>query len=161
MFLNRVFNLIYSRSINKNVYRTNIFFFFTFSQCCGSWLIHSQIQLQCCGSKYIEFGSGSGILAQFGSGSKSGSRVMPSILKEKIILILEKNKFLYRSIFFKNKMTPEEIFSQLSHWIVNLYLKSYTICPYFILFLHVWIHKAPKNGFGSTTLLNRLDTSIV
>ena len=34
---------------------------------------------QCCGSKYIEFGSGSRILAQFGSGS--GSRVI-SISKE-------------------------------------------------------------------------------
>ena len=127
------------------------FFFFTFSQCCGSWLIHSQIQLQCCGSKYIEFGSGSGILAQFGSGSKSESRVMPSILKEKIKIILEKNKFLYRSIFFKNKMTPEEIFSQLSHWIVNLYLKSYTFFLYFSLFLHVWIwiHKALECGSKS------------
>ena len=39
---------------------------------------------QCCGSKYIEFGSGSGprILAQFRSGS--GSRVILSILKEKV-----------------------------------------------------------------------------
>ena len=36
---------------------------------------------QCCGSKYIEFGSGSRILAQFGSGS--GYRVILSILKEK------------------------------------------------------------------------------
>ena len=35
---------------------------------------------QCCGSKYIEFGSGSRILAQFGS----GSRAILSILKEKI-----------------------------------------------------------------------------
>ena len=34
---------------------------------------------QCCGSKYIEFGSGSRILAQFGY----GSRVMLSILKKK------------------------------------------------------------------------------
>ena len=47
---------------------------------------------QCCGFKYIEFRSGSRILAQFGSGSRilaqfgSGSRVIPvlSILKEKI-----------------------------------------------------------------------------
>ena len=35
---------------------------------------------QCCGSKYTEFGSGSWILAQFES--KSGCRVMLSILKE-------------------------------------------------------------------------------
>ena len=37
---------------------------------------------QCCGFKYIEFGSGSMILDQFGSGS--GSRVIQSIFKEKI-----------------------------------------------------------------------------
>ena len=40
--------------------------------------------MQRSGSKYIEFGSRSRILAQFGSGSGSGSRVMLSILKEKI-----------------------------------------------------------------------------
>ena len=34
---------------------------------------------QCCGSKYIEFGPGSRILAQFGS----GSRALLSTLKEK------------------------------------------------------------------------------
>ena len=40
--------------------------------------------VQCCGSKYryIEFGSGSRILARFGSGS--GYRVIQSMLKEKI-----------------------------------------------------------------------------
>ena len=37
--------------------------------------------LQCCGSNYIEFGS--------------GSRVMLSILKEKLKIILEKNNFLF------------------------------------------------------------------
>ena len=36
-------------------------------------------------------------------------------------------------------MAPNEIFRQLSLWIVNLYLKSYTFCLYFILFLPVWI----------------------
>ena len=44
---------------------------------------------QCCGSKYIEFGCGSRILAQVGS----GSRVMQSILKEKLKIILENNHF--------------------------------------------------------------------
>ena len=44
---------------------------------------------QCCGSKYIDFGSR--ILAQFGSGSRSGSRVMFLNLKEKLKIILEKN----------------------------------------------------------------------
>ena len=45
---------------------------------------------QCYGSKYIEFGSGSRIYAQFGSGSRSGSgsRVKQSILKDKF-----QNKF--------------------------------------------------------------------
>ena len=46
-----------------------------------------------CGSKKIEFGSGSRILAQFGSGS--GSRVMLSILKEVLKIILEKNNYRY------------------------------------------------------------------
>ena len=47
---------------------------------------------QCCGSKYIEFGSGSRILAQFGSGS--GYRVILSILKEKIQNNFRENNFL-------------------------------------------------------------------
>ena len=50
--------------------------------------INSSCFYQYCGSKYIEFGSGSGsrILAQFGSGSRSGfgSKVILSILKDKI-----------------------------------------------------------------------------
>ena len=50
--------------------------------------------LQCCGSKYIEFGSGSRILAQFGSGS--GIRVILSILKEKI-----KNDFIEKLFSLK------------------------------------------------------------
>ena len=56
--------------------------------------------------------------------------------------LLEKKYFLNKSIFFKNKMSLNEIVSQLSHWtqwIVNLYLKSHTSCLFFILFLHVWI----------------------
>ena len=36
-------------------------------------------------------------------------------------------------------MSPKEIFSQLSHWILKKFLQSYTFCLYFILFLHVWI----------------------
>ena len=36
-------------------------------------------------------------------------------------------------------MSPKEIFSKLSHWIVNLFLESDTFFLYFILFLHVWI----------------------
>ena len=54
-------------------------------------------------------------------------------------------------------MSPKEIFSQLSLRILNLYLKSFTFCLYFILvcmYVHVWIriHKAPEYGSGSTTL---------
>ena len=48
-------------------------------------------------------------------------------------------------------MAPEEIFSQLSIWIVNVFLRSYTFLPVF-LFLPVWmrIHKVPEHR--STTL---------
>ena len=48
-------------------------------------------------------------------------------------------------------MAPDELFSQLSLWTVNLCPKSYTFCLYFILYLHVWIqiHKAPE--YGSNT----------
>ena len=91
---------------------------------------------QCCGSKYIEFGSGSQILVQFGSGSS----VMLSILKEKIKNNFREKLFcLTKRYILRTKMSPLEIFSQLSHLIVNLYLKSHTFCLYFILFIHVWI----------------------
>ena len=45
-------------------------------------------------------------------------------------------------------MSPKEIFSQLSLWIVNLYLKSYIFCLHFNLYLHVWIRiqEAPEYG---------------
>ena len=50
-------------------------------------------------------------------------------------------------------MSPKEIFTQLSLWIVNLYLKSYNFLSPFILYLHVWIwiriQKAPE--YGSNT----------
>ena len=66
---------------------------------------------QCCGSKYVEFGSGSKILAQFGSGSRSGSRVIQSILKEKIIFYETSTGIFF--LTFKNKLSPKEIFDQL------------------------------------------------
>ena len=53
----------------------------------GVCQVNNQASHQCCGSKYIEFGSGSKSLAQFGCGSGSGSRVMLPVivnnLKEK------------------------------------------------------------------------------
>ena len=57
-------------------------------------------------------------------------------------------KKIYLFNNYKKVMSPEEIFSPFSLWIVNLCLKSYTLCIYFILYLHhVWlwirIHKAP------------------
>ena len=60
------------------------------------------IKNQCCGSKYIEFGSGSRILAQFGSGSRSGSgsRVILLILKEKIKNNVDKNNFRLKLFTF-------------------------------------------------------------
>ena len=41
--------------------------------------------------------------------------------------------------FERNILNNFRIFSQLSLLIVNLCLKSYTFCLYFILYLHVWI----------------------
>ena len=72
---------------------------------------------KCCGSKYIEFGSGSRILAQFGSGSRSG--VIKSVLKEKFLNnFIEKQfllkKYLYFFMNYKNKILVKEIFTQLS-----------------------------------------------
>ena len=50
---------------------------------------------------------------------------MLSILKEKIKNNFSEKKCYYQnSIFFTNKISPVDIFSQLSHWIVNLYLKG-------------------------------------
>ena len=42
-------------------------------------------------------------------------------------------------------MSPEEFFSQLSLWIVNLCLKSYPFPLYFILYLQVWIRIRIQN----------------
>ena len=36
-------------------------------------------------------------------------------------------------------MSPKEICTKLSLWIVNFYLKSYIFCLHFTLYLHVWI----------------------
>ena len=52
---------------------------------------------QGCGSKCIEFGSGSWILDQFGS--EFGSRVMLSILKEKLRSNIKEKKFSLKNIF--------------------------------------------------------------
>ena len=49
---------------------------------CENYCVKAVSRNQCCESKYIEFGSRSRILAQFGSGSIS--RVILSILKQKI-----------------------------------------------------------------------------
>ena len=65
---------------------------------------------QCSGPKYIEFGSGSGsrILAQYGTGPES--RVMLSMLKKKII-ILEKTICKIFFLNYKKIKAPEELFS--------------------------------------------------
>ena len=55
-------------------------------------------------------------------------------------------------------MSHKEIFIQLSHWIVNSYLKSYTFCLYFILHIFTCVDPDPnpysEYGSGSTKLLN-------
>ena len=42
-------------------------------------------------------------------------------------------------------MSPEQIFSLLFLWIVNLCVNSYNFCLYFILYLHVWIQICIQN----------------
>ena len=53
---------------------------------------------QCCGSKYIEFGSGSRILAQFGSGSDS--RVMLSVWEAKFKNNFREKQFSLKVYFY-------------------------------------------------------------
>ena len=75
--------------------------------------------------QYIEFGSGSRILAQFGSG-------IDIHFEKKILLeiILEKNNFLYKNLFlnYEKIMSEEELFSKcrtVSEWgIYDLNLTS-------------------------------------
>ena len=45
-------------------------------------------------------------------------------------------------------MAREELFSQLSLWIVNLFTKWYTFCLNFIIYWHGWIriHESPEYG---------------
>ena len=73
--------------------------------------------------------SWSRILAQFGS----GSRVILSILEEKIQNNFRENNFKYRYIFlnYNTKLSPKIFFNQLSLWIVNWYLKSDIFCLHF------------------------------
>ena len=78
---------------------------------------------QCCGSKYIEFGSSSRILAQFGSGSRVK---IPYQFWRKIIIFLITIIFFKTSIFFyktiREKCPLKKFLSQLSLWIVNFIL---------------------------------------
>ena len=48
-------------------------------------------------------------------------------------------------------MTPKEMFTQLSRWVVNLYLTSSIFCLHFILYVYVWdrIQEAPEYGFNT------------
>ena len=82
---------------------------------------------QRCGSKYIEFGSGSRILAQFLDPT-------PGLCYQ----FWKKNyKFNFLLIFFFNY--KNKIFSHLSLSIVNLYPKSYTFCSYFIPMQYLYV----------------------
>ena len=63
----------------------------------------------CCGSKYIEFGPGSRILAQF----------MLSILKIKIKIILDNKKLLGKITFFNTKVPNTDlIWIRIHNWLV-------------------------------------------
>ena len=76
---------------------------------------------QCYGSKYI-FGSGSWIVAKF------ETEAFCQFWKKNLKLILEKIYFQFIFCLFKYRykkiITPTEIFSQLSLWMVNLCLQS-------------------------------------
>ena len=64
---------------------------------------------QCCGSKYIEFGSGSRILAQF----------MLSILKINKKIILDNKKLLEKITFFNTKVPNTDlIWIRIHNWLV-------------------------------------------
>ena len=102
-------------------------------------------QKMCCGSKCIEFGSGSRILAQFRSGSDPGPDPDPVLCyqfwKKFFKTILEKNNFINKSKFFNKKCQLKKC---LVSWSTGLLIyilidKSHTFCLYFILFLHVGI----------------------
>ena len=65
------------------------------------------------------------------------------------------------SYFFNNRkiMYWEEIFIQLSLWMVNFLLKSYAVCFYSYIFyliftVHVWIHKAVPESAESRWALS-------
>ena len=57
------------------------------------------------------------------------------------------NKSIFLNIF-KNKMTPKEMFTQLSLWIVNLYLKSDTFLPPFYP-IYACVDPDPYSEYGS------------
>ena len=86
---------------------------------------------QCCGSKYRYI--------EFWSGSRSGSRVILSILKEKIKIILMKNISLKQN-------TGTGIFLS-----VNFHLKSYTFVPPYdpICIYRTCVDPGPYSEYGS------------
>ena len=113
--------------------------------------------MQCCGSKYIEFGSRSGsrILAQFWS--RSGSRVVLSILKEKI-----QNNFFWKIIFFKTSIHCH-IKKFVISWVSELFINILNLTSFASMHVRIRI-RIPNTdpgsswiriqyGSGSTTLL--------
>ena len=123
--------------------------------------ISRQVQVnifnQCCWSKYIEFGSGSRILGQFGSGSgsRSGSGVMVSILKKEIINNFTEKLFSLQTLlkyrYLHYKMLPKEIFCQLRNWIVTDWYLIYILNLATFVSILSYFYMC---GSGSTKLLN-------
>ena len=110
------------------------------------------LTIMCCGSKYIEFGS--------------GSRVMLSILKEKSKLILEKNFFLLKSIFFLTFRTKCHLKKCLISWVSELwiYILNIPLFASILSFIHmcrsgsifgirIRIHKATEYWIHITSVL--------
>ena len=95
---------------------------------------------QCCGSKYIEFGSRSRILALFGAVSRSGSRVILSILKYKIKNDFRYNQFSLKTVyFFKTIITKCNLKKFVLSWVFELWIFILNLLLSFNLYLHMWI----------------------
>ena len=117
---------------------------------------------QCCGSKYIEFGSGSRSLAQFGSGSRSGpgSRVRRSILKEKIKNNFREKLFSWKSvpgIFLKTTRTKCHLNKFLLSWVSDLWIYILNLTSFVYILSYIYSTCADpysEYGSGSRRVLN-------
>ena len=83
---------------------------------------------QCFGSKYVEFGSGSWILAQFGSESDPG--LCCKICKKNLKIILKKINVLKKSNFLTKKVMEEILFS----WVSERWIYVFNLTPFAFIY---------------------------